>query len=1057
MRKILLAICVAAALLAAPDAKALTAGTEPVVQAPAQLGGLLEATGGNLAVGRQPATGAYGLVRATHGAVLAPGSAATPELTARSFLSAHGHVVGMSSEEMAQVVHAPRADAPFAGGSELAFVDAETDKTTGLTRARFDQIFAGLPVFGGRVTVHIGRAGITAVNGVFVPAIDIAPPAFDQAAAEGIALTYAAAELGHDDHDDHEAGVEAEAPTWAVHATTAQVYNDGLVTLRPAPSRLVWAVELVEEHGSQQIMVDAVTGAVITAIDLWHAAKDRCVYTPAYVNPTGNDELAVRDEGDPATLAPPVDQLYDYSGQVYDLFSNVFGRDSWDGKGHKMRTVYDTTAVCPNAYWDGTQKIARFCPGFDLDDVVAHEWGHAYTQATHGLIYKNQPGALNESYSDIWGEVVDLTNGVDGVGGSDNDNPSPVGQRWIVGEDLLEVGAALGLRDMYNPESRKQPSKVSSKSYVCGTGDNGGVHTNSAVPNHAFAMLVDGKTFNGHTVGAIGMTKASHIYFQAMVSYQTPTSGFVEHASALRASCADLTGVTLNPIPGDAPGQVITASDCSQVDAAIAATEMEEPPVACGRPVLEQGAPAPCPDGSTLFAEDWETGTDGWTIEHTAVDPNRYGGFDFAASSDLPDRSGSAAFARASRASACPAATVAGNRVYTTTANNPAGVVSITSPEITAAGSTTLRFDHYVATEEKDGGNVLVSVNGGAFVEVPTDAYLHNAPKTVLPAANPKARQRAWSGPDAGLLTGSWGTSVADLSALVAPGDTFRLRFEEGQDCAGGLTGWYIDDVAVLSCPSTTPPTLALGAGYSDPDPDGAYALEWTRPEGATGPDTLEEGAFSAPVFADDAESGLGKWVTTAEAGAFEWRTSSKPGHIGTTFWAQGNEAATGTSSLLTTAAPIAVPSLGEPTLSWKDWAFNHAGDKTVVEVSEDGATWTQLFQRSTPFVIGAGEVGWASEALTARSASLVDFAGKSVFVRFRFTHGPEIYINVTRFGWYVDDISLTTLTWSNLATVSGTSYAVTGRDPGTYLYRVTTTYGTYPSRLSNVVSARVS
>ena len=59
----------------------------------------------------------------------------------------------------------------------------------------------------------------------------------------------------------------------------------------------------------------------------------------------------------------------------------------------------------------GTASTTNYCNGVTADDVVAHEWGHAYTEFTHGLIYQWQPGALNESYSDIWGETVDLING----------------------------------------------------------------------------------------------------------------------------------------------------------------------------------------------------------------------------------------------------------------------------------------------------------------------------------------------------------------------------------------------------------------------------------------------------------------------------------------------------------------------------------------------------------------------------------------------------------------------------------------------------------------------
>ena len=75
-----------------------------------------------------------------------------------------------------------------------------------------------------------------------------------------------------------------------------------------------------------------------------------------------------------------------------------------------MRTINNDPEIdCPNANWNGS--TTNYCDGVSSDDVVAHEWGHAYTEYTHGLIYQWQSGALNESYSDIWGETVDLING----------------------------------------------------------------------------------------------------------------------------------------------------------------------------------------------------------------------------------------------------------------------------------------------------------------------------------------------------------------------------------------------------------------------------------------------------------------------------------------------------------------------------------------------------------------------------------------------------------------------------------------------------------------------
>ena len=98
------------------------------------------------------------------------------------------------------------------------------------------------------------------------------------------------------------------------------------------------------------------------------------------------------------------------SGESYWFFKNAFNRDSYDGNGAKRITVNnDPRIACPNANWNGL--TTNYCDGVTSDDVVAHEWGHAYTEHTWGGIYQWQSGALNEAYSDIWGETLDLING----------------------------------------------------------------------------------------------------------------------------------------------------------------------------------------------------------------------------------------------------------------------------------------------------------------------------------------------------------------------------------------------------------------------------------------------------------------------------------------------------------------------------------------------------------------------------------------------------------------------------------------------------------------------
>lgn len=118
--------------------------------------------------------------------------------------------------------------------------------------------------------------------------------------------------------------------------------------------------------------------------------------------------------------------------------------------------------------------------------------------------------------------------------------------RWVLFED---DGTARpfgkGSREMWDPTCLGLPGKVSDTQNVCGGGDFGGVHDNSSVPNHAFALAVAGGTYNGQTIAGIGLTKAIHIYHRAQEAYQTHSMNFSDHADALAQACSDLLGQSL--------------------------------------------------------------------------------------------------------------------------------------------------------------------------------------------------------------------------------------------------------------------------------------------------------------------------------------------------------------------------------------------------------------------------------------------------------------------------------------------------------------------------------
>jgi hypothetical protein len=380
--------------------------------------------------------------------------------------------------------------------------------------------------------------------------------------------------------------------------------------------------------------------------------------------------------------------------------------------------------------------------------------------------------------------------------------------RWLMGEDATAFGGAI--RDMWKPTCLGDPGKVTDAQYHCATSDNGGVHTNSGVPNHGFALLVDGGTYNGHTIAQIGPVKAAHLYWRAQSVYQTRTSDFDDHADALEASCNDLIGVPLEGLsttttPAGPSGQSIAAGDCAAVSTMIAAVELRTDPTAqCNfQPILAKNPPALCANQKNpplVWAENFEDGLAGWTLSNQGVFSG-WPGLDWAQDTTLPGgRAGSAAFAADPDEGDCGGG-----------AGDISGVMRMTSPAITLPSgsqlSPRLTFMHYVATEIGwDGGNLKISVNGGTFEEVPTAAFLFNPYNLTLQTVaagntNPLAGQRAYSGTDGGSVFGSWGQTQVNLAAMgVDPGDTIRLRFDFGMDGCTGVDGWYVDDIKVQVC-----------------------------------------------------------------------------------------------------------------------------------------------------------------------------------------------------------------------------------------------------------------
>ncbi len=745
---------------------------------------LLDATGGEAKVRISEATGVARFVRLPAGGLKA--LSGTPEARAEAFFAEYGDLFGIKDRGELELLGSARSPA--------------------MTHVSYQQFHHGVPVFGGVLSASFDRADqLMAVHGVFLPdlALDTTPRWGAEDAAEVAVRQVEVAEKVK--------GLEA------VNATL-YVFRAGLLQGVPGPNHLVWEVEVMNAPRTVRefVYVDAHYGKVVDQITGIHEALSRDVSETSLGN-------IVWNEGDPDPIpggwsGGSAQQVVDWQDEIdgaretYNFFGSMTNGAylSYDGASAKMRTVNNDPGIaCPNANWNGTS--ANYCTGVTADDVVAHEWGHAFTEYTNNLIYQWQSGALNESYSDIYGETVDILNGrgTDSPGGprsaggcSIYNNGSPDDSyRWLMGEDATAFGTAI--RDMWTPTCESDPGKVTDSQYHCATSDSGGVHINSGVPNHAYALMVDGGTYNGVTVTGLGFTKAARIQWEA-ANLLGPASNFVDNADALDTACAALIGQTLYNLDTQSPagvvsGQSITAGDCAEVADATAAVEMRTEPTQCNfQPMLDPDAPALCGGGTVddIHFQDWETGLGAWTVSHVAVNPATFDTPDWAVEGSLPDsRAGSAAFVEDGLRGDC-------------VTDIEAGVLRLDSPVIAipAGASPQLAFDHWVATElDWDGGNVKLSVNGGAFNLVSGVRFDFNAYSGTLTSAgqgndNPLAGQTAFTGTDGGSVGGSWGQSQVDLSGLASGGDSVRLRFEMGLDGCNGIIGWYVDDTRVYSC-----------------------------------------------------------------------------------------------------------------------------------------------------------------------------------------------------------------------------------------------------------------
>jgi Zn-dependent metalloprotease len=269
------------------------------------------------------------------------------------------------------------------------------------------------------------------------------------------------------------------------------------------------------------------------------AAPKRTVYNAKNQEKLPGD--AVRKEGDGPSGDKAVDENYDWLGATFDLYAKVYKRNSIDGAGLPLNSTVHYGKDYNNAFWDGDQMVygdgdGRLFHSFTGPiDVTGHELTHGVTQHAAGLLYFEQPGALNESISDVFGSLVKQYHLGQTADQAD----------WLIGAGLFgpEVDSATALRSMKAPGTAyeddvlgKDPQPGHMKDYVTTFEDNGGVHINSGIPNKAFYLCA--MALGGHA-----WEKAGRIWYETLTGGQvnmiTRFSGF---AAATKATANRLYG-----------------------------------------------------------------------------------------------------------------------------------------------------------------------------------------------------------------------------------------------------------------------------------------------------------------------------------------------------------------------------------------------------------------------------------------------------------------------------------------------------------------------------------
>jgi thermolysin len=488
---------------------------------------------------------------------------------------------------------------------ELGAVRSEIDEL-GMAHVRFQQMVHGVPVAGAELMAHYDEVGhLTSIDANYVAdldGIDVNPTFL---AAD--ALSIVKADITSRSVVE-EAALETEEQKLVVysgneHVTTPRLAYEYRVRAMTAHEPAIWVVTVdaktgdilhrynnlqtiqgqgngvlgdqkqfeVSTNASGFVMTDAATVQIRTLT----AAQQQVRGTPV----TSTDQNSW-DTGVPGQGAA-VDAHFNATA-VYKYYKDKHGRNAINGAGGPLVSTVHFGRAYDNAAWDGTGMLygdgGQLFRALSVSlDVVGHEFTHGVTEKTSNLVYENQPGALNEAVSDIFGAFIEHSAKPDAT------------NNWKIGENVVKTGGPL--RDMVDPSSVSFAQPAHMSKFVNTQQDNGGVHINSGIINNAaFLMTVGGvnPVSKVEVKFGIGWEKSEKLWFRANTKYFLSTTNFGQAAQGMLQAAKDIE---------------LTDNETSIVDCAFKATGIAQGTCAT---LVDPQSTTPVPSG-----DDESNGTSG--------------------------------------------------------------------------------------------------------------------------------------------------------------------------------------------------------------------------------------------------------------------------------------------------------------------------------------------------------------------------------------------------------------------------------------------------------------